>query len=73
MIDVTMHDVSSMTIQSVGYDEGANILYVRFIGGAKYAYYDVSQYVYDELLDVNEPGTYVREHLDDQYRHEKVE
>ena len=57
-----MYDVSSSTINSVGY-EGGN-LYVDFSRGRMtYAYYDVPELTYRRLLFSDHVGEYLAEHV----------
>lgn len=57
-----MYDVSSSTINSVGY-EGGN-LYVDFSRGRMtYVYYDVPELTYRRLLFSDHVGEYLAEHV----------
>lgn len=57
-----MYDVSSSTINSVGYEDGN--LYVEFSRGrTTYVYYDVSELTYKELLFSDHAGEYLAEHV----------
>ena len=57
-----MYDVSSSTINSVGYEDGN--LYVEFSRGrTTYVYYDVSELTYKGLLFSDHAGEYLAEHV----------
>lgn len=57
-----MYDVSSSTIDSVGYEDGN--LYVEFSRGrTTYVYYDVSELTYKELLFSDHAGEYLAKHV----------
>ena len=53
--------VVSSIIDLVGYDAGTKTLEIRFIDtGFSYEYYDVPQMVYEELMDSESNGIYLR-------------
>ncbi len=69
-----MTEVDSTVIAEEGYDEGRKTLYLRFrSNGALYAYYDVDEDVYRELLRAESKGTFFGKSIKDKYRYEKLE
>ena len=42
--------VTSSSIESIGYEEDMQVLEVEFRSGEVYAYFDVPNYLFDELL-----------------------
>ena len=55
-----MIKVESSAINYVGYDHESKTLYLEFHAGRRtYAYYDVEQSVYDELLKAPSIGAFV--------------
>lgn len=55
-----MRPIDSTSIESLGYDEAANKLYVRFREtGDTYVYFLVPRRVHDELTSTVSPGRYL--------------
>lgn len=50
--------VDSSNIEAVGYDPDARELHVRFTSGTVYVYFDVDEYLYQELLRADSKGSY---------------
>ncbi len=50
--------VESSALRSVGYDAGARVLEIEFVGGAVYTYADVPASVHRELMDAPSHGRY---------------
>ena len=59
--------VSSSNVASVGYDESSKILEVEFLKGGVYEYYDVPEYVYQELLSATSIGSYLAQQIKKTY------
>ncbi|MBQ9358401.1 MAG: KTSC domain-containing protein, partial [Abditibacteriota bacterium] len=71
---VDMTEVDSTVIAEEGYDKGRRTLYLRFSSnGALYAYYDVDEDVYRELLRAESKGTFFGKRIKDKYRYDKLE
>ncbi|MBN8749575.1 KTSC domain protein [Xylophilus ampelinus] len=51
--------VPSSTIVSIGYDEPSQTLEVEFKQGAVYQYYNVSQELFDQLLQAPSKGQFL--------------
>jgi len=56
---VEMHFVDSSNVEAIGYDAGAQELYVRFLSGGTYVYHGVPEDVYDELMGAPSKGSYL--------------
>ena len=65
-----MIDVNSSNISSVGYERGA--LYVKFNRGQVYAYYNVPESVFLELLRSSSCGEYFANHIKSEYQYERI-
>jgi len=50
--------VSSSNIASVGHDSASQTLEIEFLDGSIYEYYDVPEYVYQELISASSVGGY---------------
>ncbi|ORT72144.1 KTSC domain-containing protein [Pseudomonas mosselii] len=59
--------VSSSNIASVGHDESSGTLEVEFLNGAVYEYYDVPEYVYQELVSASSVGGYLAQRINNVY------
>ena len=70
---VNMVSVSSSNVDSVGYDENQQILYVRFLNGSVYIYKGVSAYEFDGLLNAPSVGSYLHRNIKNLYPYERME
>ncbi|HBY87306.1 MAG TPA: KTSC domain-containing protein [Colwellia sp.] len=61
--------VDSSNLVSVGYDEGT--LEVEFNSGI-YCYYDVPEYIYEELMASDSKGSYLHQNVKSSYSYEQV-
>ncbi len=70
---ITMIPVESSNVESVGYDENEQILYVRFLTGAMYIYKGVNNYEFDGLLSAPSVGSYLHRNIKNNYPYERIE
>lgn len=70
---VNMVPVSSSNVDSVGYNDEQQILYVRFLNGSLYIYKGVSTYEYDGLLNAPSVGSYLHRNIRNAYPYERIE
>ena len=70
---VQMIEVSSSNVASVGYDETAQILYVRFINGTLYIYKGVPIMEFHGLLNASSVGSYLHRNIKNAYLYERIE
>lgn len=64
--------VTSSNIASIGYDADSQTLEIEFLNGGVYQYFDVPQYVYEELMDADSHGQYLAQNIKGVYRYSKV-
>lgn len=65
--------IDSSLATAVGYDAKESVLYVEFANTGKiYAYYEVEQKIFDELLKANSKGSYIRNNLIDCYSYGSI-
>ena len=67
-----MIPVESSNLKAVGYDIDESILVIEFDSGAAYEYYDVPQYVYDELMAADSKGKYAHQNIYKVYRQHRI-
>lgn len=67
-----MHPVDSTNIESIGYDENVGTLTILFKSGYMYEYYDVPQYVFDELYHAESKGKYAHAHIYKEYSQHRI-
>lgn len=66
--------MKSSQLNSVGYDEEKNELYVEFSYGQVYKYIEVPKRVYDKLITISvSPGSYFHSDIRMKYTYEKTE
>lgn len=73
MRKITMKPVSSSQIESVGYDENLQDLYIEFKKGAVYRYLDVPQVIYERLCEADSIGSYFAKTIKGVYDYQKME
>lgn len=64
--------VASSNIASIGYDADSQTLEIEFLNGGVYQYFDVPQYVYQELMGASSHGQYLAQNIKGVYRYSKV-
>lgn len=64
--------VSSSNIASVGYDEASQTLEIEFNSGGIYEYYDVPEYVYQELISASSVGRYFIQAIKNTYNCSRI-
>ncbi len=68
-----MQYVDSTNIEAVGYDAESLELHVRFAGsGDTYAYYNVPDFVYEELMQADSKGVYLNSQIKGTYEYGKL-
>lgn len=67
MQNMMMQDVVSSELQSVGFDEAASILQVKFQNGRVYRYQGVPQSVFENLLRADSKGRFFNAQIRDRY------
>lgn len=72
MSEITMIDVSSSNIESIGYDEESMILRIKFLNSSIYDYKNVPKIEYDALLNASSVGSYLNRNIKGVYAYEKV-
>jgi hypothetical protein len=67
-----MFAVSSSNIQSIGYNEANQDVYVQFINGSIYVYKGVPIYEYENLRDAPSLGSYLHRNYKNVYAYERI-
>lgn len=67
-----MLPVSSSNIESIGYDEQNQDVYVRFLNGSTYIYKGVPQHEYENLRDAPSLGSYLHRNYKNVYPYERI-
>lgn len=67
-----MIEVDSSMLKAVGYNSATQTLRAVFNGGKTYDYFEVSRKVYEQLLDDNSKGSYMRSLIINQYPYQEV-
>lgn len=70
---VNMIQVTSSNVESIGYDELQQVLYVRFLSGGLYIYKGVSSYEFEGLLNAPSVGSYLHRNIKNVYPYERIE
>ena len=64
--------VESSTLETVGYDEGCELLQLEFHSRAVYCYFAVPAAVHAALLTATSKGSYFNQMIRGRYRHVRV-
>lgn len=64
--------VESSNIASIGYDSDTETLEIEFLNGRVYQYYDVPEYIYDELMSASSHGSYLASNIKGIYSYSEV-
>ncbi|WP_336703454.1 KTSC domain-containing protein [Chryseobacterium indologenes] len=68
-----MIPVSSSDIESIGYDEQSQNVYVRFLSGTLYLYIGVPEHEFQNLLQASSHGSYLHYNFKNVYPYERLE
>lgn len=63
--------VDSSNIEAIGYDEDAEELHVRFVGGQYYIYHEVPRNIFDDLMNASSKGSFLNREVRNVYRFTK--
>ena len=66
------YSVASSNLASVGYDAATQTLEVEFLSGSKYQYYNVSENMYSQLMEVGSKGRFFHQYIRNSYPYTKV-
>jgi hypothetical protein len=72
MCEIEMIPVVSSNIESIGYNEGTQILRVKFLNGAIYEYKNVPLIEFEQLNNASSVGSYLNRNIARNYPYEKV-
>jgi len=70
---VFMESVDSSVIKEIGYDKHNKELFITFVNGSEYAYFGVSDYMYNRFLLAESKGTFFNKKIKNKYEYEKEE
>lgn len=68
-----MFHVQSSNVESIGYDQKSETVYVKFLDGKVYAYKGVHQNEYDNLMNATSVGSHLHRNFKNVYPYERVE
>jgi hypothetical protein len=72
MKQIKMTTVMSSQIESVGYDEDDEILYIEFKKGTVYKYLDVPKSLYNQLIKNDSIGSFFTHNIKFSFEYEKL-
>jgi hypothetical protein len=68
-----MKQVSSSSLESIGYDEQNQEVYVRFLNGSIYVYKGVPEHEFQNLIEAPSSGSYLHGNFKNVYPYERIE
>lgn len=60
--------VNSSNIVSIGYDHNSQVLEIEFIGGGIYQYMNVSEDIYERLMNAGSHGRFLNDNIKEVYQ-----
>lgn len=72
MSNIDMISVVSSNVESIGYDEGSQILQVRFLSGSTYIYMNVPLMEFEQLKVAPSVGSYLNRNIKGNYPYQRV-
>jgi len=72
MENIEMIPVASSNVESIGYDEQQQILYVRFLSGTTYKYLNVPLIEFEQLKNAPSIGSYMHRNIKSFYPYERI-
>ena len=72
MENIPMVAVNSSNIESVGYDQDTETLYVEFKNGSAYKYDNVPFWKFTELVDADSAGKYLNAEIKGQHEYSRL-
>lgn len=66
------YSVASSNIASVGYDADAETLEIEFLNGSIYQYYNVPEFMYDQLMQEPSKGKFLNIYIKNAYPYSRV-
>jgi len=64
--------VTSSNIHSIAYNEQDKILFVKFLHGGIYSYFDVPSHIFNQILVAESIGKYFSQNIKGIFRAEKI-
>lgn len=64
--------VASSNIAAIGYDEASQTLEVEFTSGAVYQYYNVTQALFEQLMQASSKGQFLAYQIKNSYPYSRV-
>ncbi|NTH66574.1 KTSC domain-containing protein [Agrobacterium rhizogenes] len=64
--------VASTTVASIGYDEPTQTLEVEFSTGSIYQYYNVTAFLYEQLMQAPSKGQFLNTNIRNAYPYSRV-
>ena len=69
---VEMINVSSSTIEAIGYEVGNKKLHIKFLSTEMYVYQGVPKIIHARLMRAPSKGTFLAEEIKDKYKYTEV-
>lgn len=64
--------VASSNIAAIGYDEASQTLEVEFTSGALYQYYNVTQALFEQLMQASSKGQFLAYQIKNSYPYSRI-
>jgi len=64
--------VESSNLEAVGYDPNNGLLEIEFKNGRVYEYYEVPEYIYDELMSAESKGKYAHLNIYKNFNQQRI-
>jgi hypothetical protein len=65
-------NVASSNVRSIGYDVATATLEVEFLNGGVYQYYNVPQFMYEQMMSAASKGQFLNTYVKKQYAYSRT-
>ena len=66
------HQVASSNIRAIGYDVTTQTLEIEFLSGWVYQYYEVPEYLYDQIMKASSKGQFLHYYIRNAFPYSRV-
>jgi hypothetical protein len=64
--------IESSNLRAVGYERDSGILEIEFNNGYIYQYFDVPEYIYEELMGAESKGKYANKNIYKNFKQQRI-
>ena len=66
------HNIASLNVKAIGYDDSTETLEVEFLNGSVYQYYGVPENTHSKFMDASSKGQFLHMYIKNHYPYSRV-